>query len=295
MTAAQQAGGSGLDRGASAHRRRRVNGTSAAISILLWGYVIIVLAPMVLILFNSMRPTRQIFREPIGLPESINLDSYVRAWGEASFSEYFLNSVVIVVASVTLATAVSALAAYILGRYSFRGSTFLAIFFLSGLLLPFRLAIMPLFLLLQDLGLVDTRLGLILVYAATGVPFSVFILSAYFRQLPVDLAEAAKMDGAGEYTIFGRVMLPLVRPALATVAVFQFVPLWNDFFFPLVLLRSSEKWTLPVGMTRFFGEFQTDWSTLFAGIVITTLPLIVVFLLATRQIIAGLTAGIGKL
>ncbi len=291
MTSATRAGGSG----GGGPRRRRVNPTGAAISILLWGYVFIVLAPMLLILLNSMRPTRQIFREPIGLPESINLDSYVRAWGEANFSEYFVNSVVIVVASVTLATAVSALAAYILGRHSFRGSTVLAIFFLSGLLLPFRLAIMPLFLLLQDLGLVDTRLGLILVYAATGIPFSVFILSAYFRQLPVDLAEAAKMDGAGEYTIFGRIMLPLVRPALATVAVFQFVPLWNDFFFPLVLLRSSEKWTLPVGMTRFFGEFQTDWSTLFAGITITTLPLIVVFLLATRQIIAGLTAGIGKL
>jgi raffinose/stachyose/melibiose transport system permease protein len=291
VTAATRAGGAG----GGPPRRRRVNPTGAAISILLWGYVFVVLAPMALIVLNSMRPSRQIFREPIGLPESINLDSYVKAWGEASFSDYFFNSLVIVVASVTLATAVSALAAYVLGRYSFRGSTFLAIFFLSGLLLPFRLAIMPLFLLLQDLGLVDTRLGLILVYAATGIPFSVFILSAYFRQLPVDLAEAARMDGAGEYTIFGRVMLPLVRPALATVAVFQFVPLWNDFFFPLVLLRSSEKWTLPVGMTRFFGEFQTDWSTLFAGIIITTLPLIVVFLLATRQIIAGLTAGIGKL
>jgi raffinose/stachyose/melibiose transport system permease protein len=291
MTAATRAGGSG----GGGPRRRRVSPTGAAISILLWGYVFIVLAPMALIFINSMRPTRQIFREPIGLPESINLDSYVRAWGEANFSEYFLNSVIIVVASVTLATAVSALAAYILGRYKFRGSTFLAIFFLAGLLLPFRLAILPLFLLLQDLGLVDTRLGLILVYAATGIPFSVFILSAYFRQLPVDLSEAAKMDGAGEYTIFGRIMLPLVRPALATVAVFQFVPLWNDFFFPLVLLRSQEKWTLPVGMTRFFGEFQTDWSTLFAGITITTLPLIIVFLLATRQIIAGLTAGIGKL
>ena len=291
MSAATTAGGSGGNR----PRRRRVNPTGAAISILLWGYVFIVLAPMALILINSMRPTRQIFREPIALPESINLDSYVRAWGEANFSEYFLNTVIIVVASVTLATAVSALAAYALGRYSFRGSTLLGIFFLSGLLLPFRLAIMPLFLLLQDLGLVDSRLGLILVYAATGVPFSVFILTAYFRQLPVDLSEAAKMDGAGEFTIFGRVMLPLVRPALATVAVFQFVPLWNDFFFPLVLLRSSEKWTLSVGMTRFFGEFQTDWSTLFAGITITTLPLIIVFLLATRQIIAGLTAGIGKL
>jgi raffinose/stachyose/melibiose transport system permease protein len=204
-------------------------------------------------------------------------------------------TLIIVVTSVALAVAVSALAAYVLGRYSFRGSSLLAVFFLSGLLLPFRLAIMPLFLLLQDLGLVDSRLGLILVYAATGVPFSVFILSAYFRQLPVELSEAARIDGAGEFTIFGRVMLPLVRPALATVAVFQFVPLWNDFFFPLVLLRSSEKWTLPVGMTRFFGEFQTDWSTLFSGIIITTLPLIIVFLLATKQIISGLTAGIGKL
>ena len=276
-------------------RARRPDPTGVAIAILMWGYAFIVLAPLALIVINSMRPSRQIFREPIALPESINLDSYVTAWGEASFSQYFSNSLVIVMASVVLAVAVSALAAYVLGRYSFRGSGLLAIFFLSGLLLPFRLAIMPLFLLLQDLGLVDSRLGLVLVYAATGVPFSVFILSAYFRQLPVELSEAARIDGAGEFTIFGRVMLPLVRPALATVAVFQFVPLWNDFFFPLVLLRSSEKWPLPVGMTRFFGEFQTDWSTLFAGIIITTLPLIIVFLIATKQIIAGLTAGIGKL
>ncbi len=280
---------------AASSGRRRPDATGVAIGVLMWGYALIVLAPLALIFINSMRPSRQIFREPIALPESINFDSYVTAWGEASFSQYFFNSLVIVTASVIIATAVSALAAYVLGRYSFRGSGLLAIFFLSGLLLPFRLAIMPLFLLLQDLGLVDSRLGLILVYAATGVPFSVFILSAYFRQLPVELSEAARIDGAGEFTIFGRVMLPLVRPALATVAVFQFVPLWNDFFFPLVLLRSSEKWTLPVGMTRFFGEFQTDWSTLFAGIIITTLPLIIVFLIATKQIIAGLTAGIGKL
>jgi len=152
----------------------------------------------------------------------------------------------------------------------------------------------PLFLLLNHLHLIDNRLGLILVYAATGIPFSIFILSSFFRQLPQELSEAARIDGANEFTIFGRIMLPLVRPALATVIVFQFVPLWNDFFFPLVLLRSTDKWTLPVGMTRFFGEFQADWSTLFAGLIITTLPLIIIFLLATKQIIAGLTAGIGK-
>ncbi|MBK8022334.1 MAG: carbohydrate ABC transporter permease [Chloroflexi bacterium] len=249
---------------------------------------------MLIVITNTMRPTRDIYREPIALPTAINFDSYATAWGEANFSLYFLNSVVIVVSSVTLATVVAALAGYILGRYDFRGSRFFSSFFVAGLTLPFRLAIVPLFLLLNSLGLIDNRIGLILVYAATGIPFSVFILAAFFRQLPQELSEAARIDGANEFTIFGRVMLPLVRPALATVAIFQFVPLWNDFFFPLILLRSTDKWTLPVGMTRFFGEFQTDWSTLFAGLVITTLPLIVLFLLATEQIISGLTAGVRK-
>ncbi|MDJ0497491.1 MAG: carbohydrate ABC transporter permease [Acidimicrobiia bacterium] len=274
---------------------RKRSAAAVAIPILMWGYAAIVLAPLLLVVLNSFRTTREIFADPIGLPTSLSFESYTTAWNEASFSQYFVNSLTITVASVVLATGTAVFAAYALGRYKFRGSTLLSIFFLSGLLLPFRLAIMPLFLLLENLGLIDSRIGLILVYAATGVPFSVFILSAYFRQLPSELTEAARIDGAGEFKIFGRVMLPLVRPALATVAVFQFVPLWNDFFFPLVLLRSTDKWTLPVGMTRFFGEFQADWSTLFAGILITLLPLVILFLVATKQIIAGLTAGIGKM
>ena len=274
--------------------RRRLDLFTVGTQILLWGYAAIVLGPLLLVVSNALRPTREIFKNPLGLPTSLYLESFVRAWEKANFNTYFVNSLVITVAAVLLATAVSALAGYMLGRYRFRGSAFLTAYFLAGLMLPFRLAIVPLFLLLNDMGLVDSRLGLILVYAATGIPFSVFILSSFFRQLPPELSEAARIDGAGEFTIFGRIMLPLVRPALATVIVFQFVPLWNDFFFPLVLLRSTDKWTLPVGMTRFFGEFQTDWSTLFAGLIITTLPLIVIFLLATKQIIAGLTAGIGK-
>ncbi|NKQ37053.1 MAG: carbohydrate ABC transporter permease [Chloroflexi bacterium] len=279
---------------AKPRKRRRVRPSDIGIAILLWGYAAMVLLPLFLVVSNTMRTSREIFRDPVGLPTSINFDSYVKAWEEASFNVYFFNSLFITVVSVALATAVSALAAYILGRYRFRGSTLLSAYFLAGLMMPFRLAIVPLFLLLNNLGLVDSRFGLILVYAATGIPFSVFILSAFFRQLPQELSEAARIDGAGEFTIFGRVMLPLVRPALATVTVFQFVPLWNDFFFPLVLLRSTEKWTLSVGMTRFFGEFQADWSTLFAGLIITTLPLIILFLLATKQIIAGLTAGVSK-
>ena len=276
------------------HTTRRWNVSTIATHLLLWGYAAIVLLPLLLVISNALRPTREIFKNPVGLPTSPTLHSFVKAWQEASFNIYFFNSLLITVASVLLATAVAALAGYMLGRYEFTGSRFFIAFFLAGLMLPFRLAIVPLFLLLNNMGLVDKRLGLILVYAATGIPFSIFILSAFFRQLPKELTEAARIDGAGEFTIFGRIMLPLVRPALATVIVFQFVPLWNDFFFPLVLLRSTSKWTLPVGMTRFFGEFQTDWSTLFAGLIITTLPLIIIFLLATKQIIAGLTAGIGK-
>jgi raffinose/stachyose/melibiose transport system permease protein len=273
---------------------RRFNLAEIGTNVLLWGYAAIVLIPLFLVVNNALRPTRDIFKNPIGLATSPSLQSFVKAWEEASFNVYFFNSLLITVASVLLATMVASLAGYILGRYKFTGSNFLTAYFLAGLMLPFRLAIVPLFLLLNDMGLIDNRLGLILVYAATGIPFSIFILSSFFRQLPKELSEAARIDGAGEFTIFGRIMLPLVRPALATVIVFQFVPLWNDFFFPLVLLRSTDKWTLPVGMTRFFGEFQADWSTLFAGIIITTLPLIVIFLVATKQIIAGLTAGINK-
>ncbi len=275
-------------------KRRKIGAGKAATAVLLWGYAAVVLFPLLLVVGNTMRPSREIFKHPVGFPTSINFDSYIRAWQEANFNTYFVNSLLITVSAVVLATAVASSSAYILGRYSFRGSKILSAYFLAGLMLPFRLAIVPLFLLLNDLGLIDSRFGLILVYAATGIPFSVFILSAFFRQLPPELSEAARIDGAGEFTIFSRIMLPLVRPALATVTVFQFVPLWNDFFFPLVLLRSTDKWTLPVGMTRFFGEFQTDWSTLFAGLIITTLPLVILFLLATKQIIAGLTAGVSK-
>lgn len=270
-------------------RRARLASTT-----LLWAYAAVALLPLLLMVYNSLRPTPAIFAAPLGAPSDLSVDSYVRAWQEASFGTYFRNSVVVTVSAVALGTAVSVLAAYALGRYTFTGSRLLTVYFLSGLMLPFRLAILPIFYLLAGLGLIDSHLGLVLVYAASGVPFSVFILTAFFRQLPTELEEAARMDGAGEYQIFGRVMLPLVRPAVATVVVFQFVPLWNDFFFPLVLLRSSEKATLPVGLTTFFGQFQTEWSTLFAGLVITTVPLVVLFVAATRQIIAGLTAGIGK-
>jgi raffinose/stachyose/melibiose transport system permease protein len=262
--------------------------------LLLWSYAAVAIAPMILMALDSLRPNAAVLSDPLGLPTSLNFSSYAKAWTQASFATYLRNSVLVTIAAVALDVGVALPASYALGRYQFRGSGMLTAYFLSGLMLPIRLGILPIFYLLGGFGMIDSRLGLVLVYAASGIPFSVFIMSAFFRGLPRELEEAARIDGAGEFHIFARVMLPLVKPAIATVVVFRFVPLWNDFFFPLVLLRSTDKYTLPVGLTQFFGEFQTDWSTLFAGLVITTAPIVILFLVATKQIVAGLTAGMGK-
>ncbi|MFI7643468.1 carbohydrate ABC transporter permease [Nonomuraea sp. NPDC049400] len=264
------------------------------VKVLLWGYAAFSMTPLVVMVLSSFRPTSEIFDDPLGLPGSPVFSNYVKAWTEASFSTYVANSVLVVVSAVLLGAAVSLLAAYSLGRRIFRGRSLFAAYFVSGMTLPAHLGVLPLFYLMESMGLVDSRLGLILVYAAGSIPFNVFVLTAFFRQLPHELDEAAALDGAGPFATFWHVMLPLVRPAIATVVVFQFVPLWNDFFYPLVLMRDEGKLTLPVGLTNFFGEFQNDWGTLFAGLVMTTIPLVVLFVVATRQIVAGLTAGMNR-
>jgi raffinose/stachyose/melibiose transport system permease protein len=266
----------------------------ALVVLLLWSYAAVSIAPLVIMVLDSLRPNVKVLSDPLGLPSSPSLDSYVTAWSQASFAEYVRNSALVTVAAVALDVCVALPAAYALGRYAFRGSGVLTAYFLSGLMLPIRLGIIPIFYLLGSFGMIDSRVGLVLVYAASGIPFSVFILAAFFRSQPREIEEAARIDGAGEFRIFAQVMLPLVKPAIATVVVFRFVPLWNDFFFPLVLMRTTSKYTLPVGLTQFFGEFQTNWSALFAGLVIATVPLVVVFLVATKQIVAGLTAGMGR-
>jgi raffinose/stachyose/melibiose transport system permease protein len=216
------------------------------------------------------------------------------AWNQANFSGYFLNSIMVTVGAVVISTVVAVLASYAFARSRSRILGVIESVFLSGLMLPIHLAILPVFYLLDGFGMVDSLLGITLVYAAAGIPFSVFVMTAFFRQLPLELEEAAILDGAGPFKRFLFVMVPLVRPAIATVAVFRFVPVWNDFLYPLVLLRSKSNYTLPVGLTSFFGQYQTNWSALFAGLVIATVPLVALFLLATKQIVAGLTAGMGK-
>ncbi|MER7444510.1 carbohydrate ABC transporter permease [Micromonospora avicenniae] len=262
--------------------------------LILWAYAAIAFGPLLLVLIGSLRPNAEILRAPIGLPTSFDLSNYTRAWQTASISTYFMNSLAVTCASVALCVSVSAMAAHALARWKFRGRALLAAFFLSGLMIPAKLGLLPVFYMFQSMGLIDSRIGLVLLYAASGIPFSVFVIMGFMRGMPGELEEAARIDGAHEGRLFVSVVLPLMRPALAVATVFQFAPTWNDFFYPLVLLRSGDKYTIPVGLTRFFGEFATDRGTLFAGLVIALVPLAVVFALATKQIVAGLTAGMSR-
>jgi raffinose/stachyose/melibiose transport system permease protein len=275
-------------------RRRGFSLKDATASTLLWVYALISIAPLLLMVSNSFRTTQEMAANPLALPLAPSFSSYQKAWVTASFETYFVNSIVVTVASVLLSTAVSLLAAYAFARTKSKLFATIEALFLSGLMLPVYLAILPLFFLLDSLGMISNLWSLILVYGALGIPFSTFVLASFFRQLPIELDEAARLDGAGPFTTFYRVHLPLVRPAIATVIVFRFVPVWNDFFYPLILIRDQNAYTLPVGITRFFGEYQTDWATLFAGLTLATIPLVVLFLLATKQIVSGLTAGMSK-
>ena len=282
--------------GGSPRRRRRggrpVGGATA--SVLLWTYAACALVPLLLMVSSSFRSNADLISDPLGAPWPLSFDAYREAWTAGSFATYFGNSLMVTLGAVAISTAVATMASYALARGRSRIFRWLESLFLSGLMLPIHLAILPIFYLFDGVGLIDSRLGLTLMYAASGVPFSIFVLTTFFRQLPDELEEAAVLDGATPWQAFWRIMVPLVRPALATVAVFRFVPIWNDFLFPLVLLRREEKYTLPVGLTTFFGENATNYAAVFAGLVITTVPLVILFLLATKQIVAGLTAGMSK-
>lgn len=265
-----------------------------AMQAVLLANAVLVLAPIVIMGLSGFKTTREIFQSPLGLPEIWRLENFTRVWVEARFALYFRNSVVVTVASIVIVLVFGAMAGYALGRFRFSGNDVLYLYFLSGLMLPIRLGIIPLFILMRNLNLLDTLWSLILIYAASGLPSAVFILTGFFRALPSDLDSAARIDGAGEWMIFQRIMLPLVRPALVIVLIYNIIPIWNDFFFPLVFIQSDRLKTLPLGMTAFFGQYFTDWAVLFAGLTLAAVPVILLYVLLSQHFIRGLTAGAVK-
>lgn len=252
------------------------------------------LFPILAVFLSSLRSDADIAKNPIGLPVPPTIDNYVSAWADASIGAYFLNSVIVTIGALALSTVVALPAAYAVGRWSFTGRGLISAVFLLGLMVPLKIGILPLNQMLDAFGLIDSLLGLVLVYAVSCIPMSILVLSTFYRQLPESLEEAATIDGAGPGRVFLTIMTPLIRPALAAVLVLNVGPVWNDFFMPLILLRSDSMFTIPVGITSFFGEYTAQRGLLYAGIVIAIVPVVVFFALAMKQIVGGLTAGIEK-
>lgn len=274
--------------------RSRFTPLGTALMLLLIFNTVTVLAPLALAVLSSFKSTGEIMASPFGLPSTWSLDNFADVWRAGSFDLYFRNSLIVTLGAEVLILSFSAMAGYALGRFRFRGNEALFTVFLIGLLVPAKLLLVPLFIQLKAMGLLDSLVGLILVYAASGIPAGVFIMTGFFRALPGALDSAARIDGASEWTIFSRIMLPLVRPQLAIVAIYTAIPIWNDLLLPIVFISSPELKTIPQGLSVFFGEHAVNMGALFAGLSLAALPLIVVYLLLSEQFIKGLTAGAVK-
>lgn len=255
---------------------------------------VVMLVPVVFTFAAGFKTNADLISRPFSLTTPFSLDAFRRVFAETDFPRYLLNSVLVTGGSLVVLLALGTMAAYALGRYPFRGSDVVYLFFLSGLMIPLKLAVIPLFLQLKALGLVGTHWSLIVIYAAMGLPSTVFILTGFIRTLPAELEQSARLDGAGEGLIMRAIMLPLVRPALVIAGIYNVVPIWNDFFFPLIFIQENALKTLPQGLTMFMGEYSTDWSVLFAGLSLSVLPVALAYVLLSRQFIAGLTAGAVK-
>jgi N-acetylglucosamine transport system permease protein len=298
----------------------------AAIKYLLLGlYLAAVLFPMLWVLYTSAKTTQEMYKNPLGLPELIThpssahwstlVQNYGKAWVGSHFSAYFFNSVKVVSISLALILLLGSMAAYALARFEFKGKGLIYTLFMAGLLIPMQLILIPLFFQYSDMSawltrmlappvrsmglgeltisLHDSHAGLILIYVAASLPFTVFVLTAFFKTLPGELREAALIDGAGEYRTFFSVMMPIGKPGLVTVAIFNFLGLWNEYLFGLVFLNSDSLKTLPLGLASISmqAQYKSDFGLLFAGLVIAMAPALIVYLFLQEKLTKGITVG----
>jgi raffinose/stachyose/melibiose transport system permease protein len=275
--------------------RKRKLGSKLAVHGILIGYSLIALGPIVLIVMNSMKDRGAIFQSPFTLPtaDTVSLAGYETVFARADFVRYFSNSITVTVVSVFLTVLFGAMAAYALTEYKVKIAPILLAYLALGIMVPIRLGTVSLLQLMAQLNLVNTRTALVLVYVAMGLPLAVVLLSQYFRQAPLEIREAARVDGASEYRVFA-MMLPLIRPGLGAVAVASMLPIWNDLWFPLILAPSDRTATVTLAVQQFIGQFGADWNAVLATLTLGAIPLIVLYLVFSRQFIRGLAEGIGK-
>jgi len=271
--------------------------------LVIWG--VLTAFPLLWAMMTSLKTNREILSSPWQLPTSPHLDNFARAWSQANIGQYFVNSLIVVGGSLVLTMLLGSMAAYVLARYEFPGNRVVYYAFVGGMTFPVFLALVPLFFVVDNMKLLplvgqyitlNSYGGLILVYVAYSLPFTVFFMTAFFRTLPTTIAEAALIDGCGHFGLFFRVMLPMARPGLVSVAIFNFLGQWNQYLLPVVLMTEPDKRVLAQGLASLAVSqgYRGDWSALFAGLTLAMLPVLVVYLLFQRQVQAGLSAGLLK-
>lgn len=263
--------------------------------VILTIYSIIALFPVVMILINSLKTRKGIFGAPFTLPnaETFSLIGYETVMERAAFPTYFLNSAIITLVALVLTLFIGAMAAFALSEYDFPADALMALYLSIGIMIPIRLGTVGILRLMVSLKLVNTLTGLILIYVAQALPLTIFILTQFMRQVPRDVKDAARIDGASEYRIFGMI-LPLVRPALGAIGIFTMIPIWNDLWFPLIIAPSGNTATVTLGVQQFLGQFVSDWNAVLASLTLAMIPILILYILFSQQMIRSITAGAVK-
>jgi raffinose/stachyose/melibiose transport system permease protein len=269
---------------------------SSFVHLSLAGYTVIALFPVLLTIVNSFKDRNAIFRAPLAPPtaNTFSLVGYETVLKQGDFVGYFQNSLIVTVVSIFFVLLFGAMAAFALSEYRFRGNTMMGLYLAIGIMIPIRLGTVAILQGMVAAGLVNTLTALILVYTAQGLPLAIFILSEFMRTVSDDLKNAGRIDGLSEYAIFFRLVLPLIKPAMATVAVFTMIPIWNDLWFPLILAPGEATKTVTLGSQVFIGQFVTNWNAVLAALSLAIFPVLVLYVIFSRQLIRGITAGAVK-
>ncbi len=256
-------------------------------------WAVMVIFPFLWMIMTSFKTDADILFSPWKIPGSPQWNNFARAWNEARVGRYFVNTLIVLAGSLTGTLLISSMAAYVLSRFTFPGRQFLFYLFIAGMMFPVFLALVPLFFLVDDLQLLGTYQGLMLVYIAYSLPFTIFFMTGFFKTLPSEVAEAAIVDGAGQYQVFFQIMLPMAKPGLIAMGIFNFLGQWNQYLLPLVLMPDENKYLLSQGLAFLAIQqgYGNDYGALFAAMVITMVPTLVVYILFQRRLEAGLTAG----
>lgn len=255
-------------------------------------FTLLATLPTGLIIMNSFKDRISIFAQPFALPTpaTFTLEGYQTVATSANFALFFLNSLLVTLGSLALILLCSSMAAFALSEYRFRLGTLTGLYLSLGIMVPIRLGTVGILNLMVDLHLVNTLWALILVYTAQGIPLAVFVLTSFMRGVPRDLKEAARIDGAGEYRIYG-LILPLIRPALGAVTAISMIPIWNDLWFPLILAPGEKTKTVVLGASAFLGQFVNDYNAVLAALTLAIVPVVVLYVIFSRQLVSGITGG----